>query len=156
MYKLADDPAPTSLNRFAVRPIWILVAYGVCGPWLSWSWFAFNAYATGSAARRRQLRDVVLAFVAMTVAVGIAWIAVDLLPKGSGAYLGILLLSIKFALTFYLYQQQLKHFEIYQYFEGKVMRGWPPIAGGLVLAGPLLRHLPDFWKVILLGFGGAL
>ena len=155
-YKLADDPAPTSLNRFAVRPMWILIAYGACGPWLSWSWFAFNAYATGSPNRQRQLRDVVIGYLVMTIAVGIAWVAVDFLPQGSGAYLGICLLALKFAITVWHYQRQLEHFEIYEYFEGKVMRGWPPIAAGVMLAGPVLGNLPDFWKVILLGFGGAL
>ena len=54
-YEIIDEPAPSTLTRFAVSPMFPLLAFMLGGAWLGWAWIAFNGYAFGSATRRREL-----------------------------------------------------------------------------------------------------
>nr|HEX4317045.1 hypothetical protein [Kofleriaceae bacterium] len=62
-YQIADEPfPPTRLADLAVRPGAPLLASMICGHWLSWPWFAINAYAVGSPTRRRELAWCIAGF----------------------------------------------------------------------------------------------
>ena len=47
-YQIADQPIDSSLRDHVVRPGAPLLAVMLCGTWLAWPWFAFNAIAMGS------------------------------------------------------------------------------------------------------------
>src|SRR5688500_16070714 len=53
-YRVVDEPHPSGLSQWAVRPLWPLFAQMLAGAWLSWPWFVLNAFALGSATRKRE------------------------------------------------------------------------------------------------------
>ena len=51
-YHIADEPAASPLSKYAVSPLWPMLAVMFGGAWLAWPWFAVNAFAIGSASRK--------------------------------------------------------------------------------------------------------
>ena len=43
------------MSKLAVSPLWPMLGVMFGGAWLSWSWFALNSFAIGSASRKREI-----------------------------------------------------------------------------------------------------
>ena len=48
-YKIIDEPAPSTISRIAVNPVWIFLASLFGGTGIGLAWFALNAFAISSA-----------------------------------------------------------------------------------------------------------
>jgi hypothetical protein len=53
-YRIIDEPKPSPLNRFAVNPVWIVLASFILQPY-AWIWFLFNSFALGSPTRVKEV-----------------------------------------------------------------------------------------------------
>jgi hypothetical protein len=53
-YSIIDEPRSSAVSHLAVAPLYPLLALMVGGGWIGWPWFAFNAFALGSATRVRE------------------------------------------------------------------------------------------------------
>src|ERR1043165_9187860 len=104
-YQIADQPLDTSLRDYVVRPSAPLLAAMLCGAWLAWPWFAFNAIAMGSPTRRREIALCVAAFAgtAVLAAIVVALFEAGLLPRGAPLRLALLaIVSFKLGISYYL------------------------------------------------------
>jgi hypothetical protein len=159
-YQIADQPIDSSLRDHVVRPSAPLLAAMLCGTWLAWPWFAFNAIAMGSPTRRKEVALCVAAFVSTAV---LAWIVIELfdlgwIPKGAPLRLALLgLTAYKLAFTYYIELLQKRTFHVYEYYGGPVRdarrilsAGW--FARGLVLG--LSSH--PIWGIVLDGLPGGM
>ena len=72
-YRIMDEPSPSSVARWAVKPFWPLLATMMAGTWLGAPWFVFNGFALGSPTRRR---EIVLALVALLGSAALALLLV--------------------------------------------------------------------------------
>src|SRR6187549_1966645 len=59
-YKIIDEPAPSTVSRLAVNPVWIFLASLFGGAGIGLLWFALNAFAISSASRKRELSYVAI------------------------------------------------------------------------------------------------
>jgi len=156
-YQIADQPVDSTLRDYVVRPTLPLLATMMCGAWLAWPWFAFNAIAIGSPTRRR---EVALCAAAFAATLGLALVVLVLFRAGvipNGLPLRFALLAItafKLAISYYLVKIQERTFHVYTYYGGPVRDarrllsvGW--IARGLVLG--LIDH--PLWVIVI---GGVL
>ncbi len=135
-YRLPDEPRPSGLVRFSVDPMWPLLAVMLAGPWLSWTWFVFNAWALGSASRVREsvyavggfLGGLVLYVLILVLLAGFS------LPDGWVPYLVTLLTIWKIGVSYAILRLQRQGFELFAWYGGKPLNGaW------LLFAGFLLR-----------------
>jgi hypothetical protein len=158
-YQIADQPVDSSLRDHVVRPSVPLFAAMLCGTWLAWPWFAFNAIAMGSPTRRKEVALCVAAFASTAVLAVIVIELFDLgwIPKGAPLRLALLgLTAYKLAFCYYLELLQQRTFHVYEYYGGTVRdarrilsAGW--IASGLVLG--LSSH--PIWRIVLDGLAGG-
>ena len=136
-YQIADQPLDTSLRDYVVRPSVPLLAVMLCGAWLAWPWFAFNAIAMGSPTRRKEVALCVAAFLgtALLAAILIALFDAGLLPRGAPVRLGLLaIVAFKMTISYYIETVQSRTFHVYQYYGGPVRN-----AGRLITAGWIAR-----------------
>lgn len=143
-YRLPDEPRPSGLVRFSVNPVWPLLAVMLAGPWLSWTWFVFNAWALGSASRVRESVYAVGGFVggfALYVLI-LVLLAGFSLPEGWGPYLVTLLTIWKIGVSYAIVRLQRQGFGLFAWYGGKPRNGaW------LLFAGFLLRD----WAASIFG-----
>jgi len=160
-YQIADQPVDSSLRDYVVRPGVPLFSIMLCGAWMAWPWFAFNAIAMGSPTRRKEVGLCVLAFVG-TGALGallLALVDAGWLPKGAPLRLALLAVTaFKLAITYHIAIIQERTFHVYEYYGGPVRN-----AGRIVSAGWLARGLVlglsdnPLWIIIVDGgFDGGL
>ena len=55
VYLVPDEPVPSRWNHLAVSPNAPLLGAMLCGAWIAWPWFAFNAIAIGSPTRKKEV-----------------------------------------------------------------------------------------------------
>ena len=139
-YALPDEPRPSGLARFSVNPVWPLFAMMFAGAWLALPWFAFNAWAFGSASRVRETGIAVGGLVALPLSLFGMFVAIGGLdlPPWSFSYLFMLITVEKLAFAYGLYVVQSRSFAIYDYYEGPHVNGLPIVILGAVLAKPQL------------------
>jgi len=154
-YQIADQPIDSSLRDHVVRPSAPLFAAMLCGTWLAWPWFAFNAIAMGSPTRRKEVALCVAAFASTAM---LAWIVIELfdlgwIPKGAPLRLALLgLTAYKLAFCYYLELLQQRTFHVYEYYGGQVRA-----SGGVLTAAYWLRGLvvglsdDPLWIIIVAG-----
>jgi hypothetical protein len=127
----------------------------VCGAWLAWPWFVFNAIAMGSPTRKK---EIVLSMVAVAGTVVLAAITVALMKSGvieTRTELRLALLAIatwKLTMATVVQTVQARTFGVYTYYGGRVRTAAPVIAAGYWIRGILLSGLDDpFWIIIIAG-----
>lgn len=131
-YKIPDEPLPSAWARFTCDPNVIVTAGMVGGSWLAAPWFAFNAFAVGSATQRREM---ILA-AAMPIATSLFGMLLTLLVGHFGwpfrvvHYGALLVYVVKFALLYELQRKQAVTVGIHRYLGRSVMQGWPLVALG--------------------------
>jgi len=154
-YQIADEPVETSLRAYVVRPNVPLLAMMMCGAWLAWPWFAFNAVAMGSPTRRKEIALCVAAVFGTGVlgALVIALDGVGLLPEGIPLRLALLaIVAFKMSFAYYLSTVQSRTFHVYEYYGGPVRP-----AGRLIMAGSFMTGLViglsdhPLWHIIVSG-----
>jgi hypothetical protein len=136
-YQIADQPLDTSLRDYVVQPSVPLLAVMLCGAWLAWPWFAFNAIAMGSPTRRKEVALCAAAFggTAVLAAIVIALFDAGVLPRGAPVRLALLaIVAFKLAISYHIELVQSATFHVYRYYGGPVRN-----AGRLLTAGWLAR-----------------
>jgi hypothetical protein len=138
-YRLADEPQPGTMARLAVRPLWPLLGVMFAGPWLSWPWFVFNAFAVGSPTRTRELRMAAVGLVgsAVLVAALSMLFSRQVIDGGSLRYLMTVVILWQLAITYSLYTLQARTFGIYEYYGGAVQNGLPVLFVAFIIDGRL-------------------
>lgn len=163
-YQIADQPVDSSLRDHVVRPSAPLLAVMLCGTWLAWPWFAFNAIAMGSPTRRKEVALCAAAFAGTAVlgALLLALVDAGLLPKGAPLRLAMLaIVAFKLAISYYITLVQDRTFHVYEYYGGPVRNASRLISLGWLVRG-LVLGLSDnpLWVIIVdggdAGLGGGL
>jgi hypothetical protein len=138
-YRLPDEPKPGRLERLVTDPIWPLFATMLAGSWLGLSWFAFNAFALGSATRWRELAWAVAGAVGSGALLVAALILVNraIVPPWAGHYLGLLPITWKLGVSYGLLISQRRAFALWQHYGGQARRGVMVLVAGILLGRQL-------------------
>ena len=146
MYKIADDPTPSGLSRFVVRPFWPLLATMMAGTWVSLPWFVFNAHAVGSPTR---FRETLIAAGGFFAFVATAALLLELEARGVivgplRAQLGVLgLTALKLGFAYALCILQSRTFALYEYYGGAVRNGMLVLLLASALRGMVIASTPE-------------
>ncbi len=154
-YAIPDEPEKTSLGHLVVRPSAPLLAAMLCGGWLAWPWYVFNAIAIGSPTRRKEIKMCAIA-VAGTVA--LAFVISTLLKErviDSLTVLRFALLAVtawKLSWAYAVCNVQSRTFEVYTYYGGAVRSALYVLVAGYYLRGMLAGMTDDpFWLIVIMG-----
>lgn len=149
-YRIADEPSPARLARFAVNPIWPMLATMLAGSWLGTPWFVFNAFALGSATRRRELAWAVGSVLLAAAMVQGLFFAEqrELVPEVVLGYGAVLVTAVRLTGAYSTYGLQDASFELHRYFGGPVVNGAPLMIVGMLAPShrffdPLLPHVGE-------------
>lgn len=155
-YQIADQPFDSRLRDYVVRPSVPLLATMLCGAWLAWPWFAFNAIAMGSPTRRREIALCAAAFAGTAA---LAWLVLELFDAGliaKGIPLRLALLAItafKLTMSYQLSIVQGRTFHVYEYYGGPVRNAGRVLSAGWLLHGLVLglsEH--PVWRIVVGGW----
>ena len=115
-YRIPDEPRPTGLIRYAVDPLWPLMALMLSGNGIGLLWFAFNARALGSPAVLREAGYIAASLAGcVMVALVIGWAADYGYLQGS---------AVKYAaLGYALYLSQSRSAELVTHYGGVLRNG---------------------------------
>jgi hypothetical protein len=151
-YQIADEPAPTSLARFAVNPIFPMLASMIGGVWIAWPWFAFNSIAVGSPTLRSELAWLGAGLAVMfAAATGIVLAAqAEILPVAAFRYAFVCVALVKLVFVYVVYVQQARTIEIYQYYGGVLRNGILVLVLLFLVGDGFLNALPIIPRVVLL------
>lgn len=150
-YQLADEPAPSTLARFAVNPLFPMLAAMFGGVWIAWPWFAFNGLAIGSPTRRAELVWLVAGLAALPIlAVALfAAVGTGALPQSSGPYIGLAIVVVKLCVVYAVFLLQSRTIEIYEYYGGKLVNGIWVVVAAFYFGDQPLSVLPSLWQLVL-------
>jgi hypothetical protein len=155
-YQIADQPLDSTLRDYVVRPSAPLLATMLCGAWLAWPWFAFNAIAMGSPTRRREIGLCAAAFAGTAA---LAWIVIALvdagaIPKGIPLRLALLAVTaFKLAMSYHMAHVQERTFHVYEYYGGTVRNAGRVLGAGWLMHGFVLglsEH--PVWGIVIGGW----
>ena len=150
-YQIADEPAPSTLAKYAVNPLFPMLASMLAGVWFAWPWFAFNSFAVGSPTRRAELAWLA-AGLFVPAGVGMALLMAreaGWLPQLSPPYVGVVVIVLKLVVVYAVFLLQSRTIEIYEYYGGKLVNGVWPLLAALYFGDRLLADLPGFLLVAL-------
>lgn len=124
-YRIPDEPHPTGLIRYAVDPLWPLMALMLSGNGIGLLWFAFNARALGSPAVLRETGYIAASLVGCVVAaLTIGWAAQHGYLQGSAVKYAVLAFpAVKLSLGYALYLSQSRSAEIVTHYGGVLRNG---------------------------------
>ena len=153
VYRLPDEPMPSGLAKYAVDPMWPLLAVMFAGQGLGYAWFIVNGIALGSPRRMREWSLIVLAMGgAVVLLIALSWARRQgLLPGVALQYAFLSIVALKLTCAYVLYLRQHATFEIWSHYGG-VARNGLPVAIVLGLASAKLfgaLHLPRIAEVAL-------
>lgn len=150
-YKIADEPTPSTLARFAVNPLFPFLTVMLGGTWLGFAWFALNSFAVGSPTRTKEIAWLLggLGAAALLVVATFAALGGGLLEARHAAYAALVILVAKLAAAYAVHILQSRTIEIYEHYGG-VLRNGLPIAAVSFLFGPrLLESAPTALRLVL-------
>ena len=150
-YQIADEPAPSTLAKYAVNPLFPMLASMLAGVWFAWPWFAFNSFAVGSPTRRAELAWLA-AGLFVPAGVGMALLMAreaGWFPQLSPPYVGVVVIVLKLVVVYAVFLLQSRTIEIYEYYGGKLVNGVWPLLAALYLGDRLLADLPGFLLLAL-------
>ena len=133
-YRIIDEPGPTRGPWIAVNPFWPLLSLVLTGILPGVLWFLYNGRALGSATWRRQALVAgagVLGSLACALALGAARPSI---PASAFPYLGLSLVAWKVMIGYLLHIDQARSVELYQYFGGRLGKGFLLLILVLVLS----------------------
>lgn len=140
-YRIPDEPRPTGLIRYAVDPMWPLLALMLSGNALGLAWFAFNSRALGSASAAREWAYIAASLIGcVLVALAIAWAARNgFLENSAISYAALAFPALKLSLGYALYVSQSRSTELILHFGGVLRNG----AVGLLVCFLVARSALD-------------
>lgn len=154
-YQIADEPVDSSLRDYVVRPDVPLLASMLCGAWLAWPWFAFNAVAMGSPTWRKEITLCAAAFVGtLALAAGVLVLFhYGVLPNGAPLRLALLgIVVFKMAVSYHITMVQERTFHVYEYYGGSVREAGRVISAGWLISGFVIGLSDSWlWKIIVSG-----
>jgi len=150
-YLIVDEPRPSGLGRWAVHPLWPLLAVMFGGAVWSWPWFALNAFALGSPTRVRETLWAAGGFLGnLALVLGLFELAERGWASGLGLrYAGVGLVVWKLAVSYRLFLLQGRTFGLYQHFGGTARNGVVVVIAAFLVNARLFADLPTFWFLIL-------
>ncbi len=152
-YRIEDEPSPGALARWAVNPLWPLLAVMLGGAWIGWPWFVLNGLAVGSPTSRREVGWVLAGFAgSAALAALLVWqFRLGVLDQGSVRYAYLVLVVWKLGVSYVLYTLQARTFELYQHYGGHVANGVFVVVLALLLGGRLEEALfvTDFLMLVM-------
>ena len=152
-YRIPDEPTTSGLSSMAVQPLWPLLAIMFGGAWLSWPWFAFNAFATGSPTRGRELALAIGGFVGtVAIALGLSGLIYGgVITKSTAPYAFVSVTVWKLVVSYVLYSLQSRSFHLYEHFGGSVRSGFPlaVVAGFMLRTAVLGAFASNLWKLVV-------
>ncbi len=154
-YTIPDEPSPSAFTRFVVEPTGPLLATMLCGAWLAWPWFMWNAIALGSPTRRKEIAMCCAAIAGTAV---LAMIVLALLDAGiieSTTEIRLAALAIaswKLGMAYAVCRVQTRASEVYRYYGGVERATLPILLAGFYLR-PIILGLSDdpIWRIIVAG-----
>jgi hypothetical protein len=152
-YRIEDEPRPGALARYAVQPLWALLAVMFAGSWLSWPWFAFNGAAVGSPTLRREVGWVVAGFAGRALLIaGILFAAgTGRLPRQAVPYALLPLTLWTLGVSYVLHSLQSRSFQLYQHYGGTLRSGLPVVMAGFLIRRLALQSAASGLVALLLG-----
>jgi hypothetical protein len=153
-YQIADQPIDSALRDYVVRPSLPLFAMMLCGAWLAWPWFAFNAIAIGSPTRRREVALCAAAFAATLVLalIVLALFRAGVIPNGLPLRLAMLAITaFKLTISYHIAGIQERTFHVYAYYGGPVREARRLVSAGWVVRGLVLGLIDHPVWVIVIG-----
>lgn len=156
MYRIADEPEPSTWRRYATAPIFPLLASMLAGQWLAWPWFILNGVAMGSPTRAKELRVIGVALVGSLLGAA----AVVAIPDDNvlGWRLALLALTTwKLACAYVLHNYQSRTWELFQHYEGNEAmgrNGMIALTAGAFFLRPMLFKAIDSLLLKLVIAGG--
>jgi heme/copper-type cytochrome/quinol oxidase subunit 4 len=150
-YRIIDEPRPGGLAHLAVNPFWIFLAMMLGGAWLGWPWFVLNGLAIGSASVRKELALVLVGIVA---AIGATLVLLLLVSAGALSmdhvkYAMVGLIAIKLAITYFVFLNQSRSFELFSYFGGQSKNALLLVIASVFVRPYVLKGLPSFFQLVL-------
>jgi hypothetical protein len=150
-YQIADEPAPSTLARYAVNPLYPMLAFMFAGVWFAWPWFAFNSFAIGSPTKRAEVAWLVAGLIVPS-AVGWALLfarGANALPQASAPYIGLVIVVLKIVVVYAVFLLQSRTIEIYEYYGGKLVNGVWPLLAAFYFGDRLIEELPVALQMML-------
>ena len=143
-YRIADEPAPSTLAHVAVNPLFPFLAVMLGGTWIGFAWFAVNSFAVGSPTRVKEiawliggLATAALVAVATYYAFGAGLIVARHIP-----YVALVLLVVKLAAAYAVHILQSRTIEVYEYYGGVLRNGVPIAIVAFIFGRRLLDSAP--------------
>ena len=140
-YRIPDEPRPTGLIRYAVDPMWPLLALMMSGNALGLAWFAFNSRALGSATAAREWAYIAASLIGcVLLALAIGWARQNgVLENSAIQYAALCFPALKLSLGYALYVSQSRSTEIILHYGGELRNG----AIGLLICFVVARSVLD-------------
>jgi len=126
LYSIADEPKPSALAQFAVRPFWPFFALCLAGPWAGYGWYLLNAAAIGSPTLRREIAYVIAGFLGVAVIMFAFPFVIAMLgiaPESAAPYIRDILLSWRLLIGYQLLVLQSPPVAILEHYGGKTRDG---------------------------------
>lgn len=148
-YRLPDEPLPSGLAKYAVDPMWPLLAVMLGGNVLGLAWFVFNGIALGSPTRTREWLYVALSLLGSSVLFLLLDHAArhDWLQGSELRYAGLSIVALKLCIAYVLYMTQQRCFEIWEHYGGTPRNGVPVLILAAVVGRGLVNS--EQWPVLL-------
>lgn len=142
-YRIPDEPRPSGLVRYAVDPMWPLLAIMLAGNGLGLAWFAFNSRALGSVTALREWAWVaasvigcMLIHLVLQHAYAQGW-----LDKSAVAYAVLAFPALKITFAYLLYLDQSRSAELLTHYGGTLRNGAIGLFAGFLLARNVIDKL---------------
>ncbi len=149
-YRIPDEPRPTGLIRYAVDPMWPLLAIMLSGNAFGLAWFAFNGRALGSVSAVREwayIAGSLLGCVALALLVRAAVQQGWLPDKASVEYALLAFAALKMSLGYALYVDQSRSAELVVHFGGTLRNGFFGLLACFLVARVALDGQPLPWLI---------
>jgi hypothetical protein len=149
-YRIPDEPRPTGLIRYAVDPMWPLLAIMLSGNALGLAWFAFNSRALGSVSAAREavyIAGSLLGCVALAFLIRMAYDQGFLPDKASRDYALLAFAALKLSLGYALYISQARSAEIIVHYGGVLRNGIVGLLVCFLIARSALDDLQLPWLI---------
>jgi hypothetical protein len=153
VYQIPDEPRAGRLGELVVRPSAPLLAAMLCGGWLAWPWFAFNAIAMGSPTRKKELLLCGLAVAGTALLALIAFALIDagvIRTETTARLAGLAIVTWKLGLAYLVNTVQERTFHVYEYYGGRIRGAMPVLLAGFWLRPVVMGLIDDpLWRVIV-------
>jgi len=153
VYRILDEPQPSTWNHLVVQPLWPLFGLMFGGAWLSFPWFAVNGFALGSQDKYKTLGLALTGFGgALLLSSAILYLnSAGVLPQAGIPYAYLAVVVWKLGIGYFMYFGQSRTFEIYQHFGGPSKNGILLVMAAAFLARTKVLNLFDhfLWLAVM-------